>query len=731
MRKDVLRKLRALPATKEMMEKAKHNTIEKTVTHFKGSYTEIKRIYAAFTRVQQLGAYIKVAVFMPEWMYRGIKTPRYEIFVNPEGMEWITRELDEAGQEVKWSTAMAYNLVGLDWYRVRRESEKSVYCNNDALRTLNTLTVAGKGDYLKKVKGMDHLDRWQECIRASRILAAEKKEQEPWDRDMALMPQTSKAFKEWLQKEAPRENHIFYQYRRGGAKTGYCRHCDCDVSLTKIPHHREEMKCPKCGRSSTLISIGKIRVIRTQNSPAQIIQPITGGYVVRTYEVRYSVATKRYSQPEYFIHETTRTLYRQGRIDIYNYTTYKNKYIRWCHTKEDTGYLNYRITPPLLYKGNMRTVNRLLDSSTALPQLIRAGKRVNIERYLYFERKHPVVEMLAKAGMEDVALAVVRYEIGLSKFDERETELVKILKLDGSRFKRFRQIGAWAETLEWLQHEKQTNTVWPDDAIGYLAKNGIIPDDVAFIADRMSVVKIYHYLARQAERSDEPPDQIITTWRDYLNMAKKAKMMVDQEIIYKPKDLKRAHAEVIEWIEREGIEKIAKGIRRKWPKVDKICQTLKMYEYSDDKYCIVAPAGVNDIVREGTILRHCIHTCDYYLDRISRRESYILFLRSVKSPTAPWYTLEVEPAGNIRAKRTTGDNQNKDLDKALPFLRKWQKEIQKRIGEKEKLLAVESDRLRKENYRNLRKNQNRIWHGKLQGQLLADVLEQDFMGVIG
>lgn len=32
-------------------------------------------------------------------------------------------------------------------------------------------------------------------------------------------------------------------------------------------------------------------------------------------------------------------------------------------------------------------------------------------------------------------------------------------------------------------------------------------------------------------------------------------------------------------------------------------------------------------------------------------------------------------------------------------------------------------------YRELRKNGNRIWHGKLAGQLLADVLEADFMGL--
>lgn len=132
---------------------------------------------------------------------------------------------------------------------------------------------------------------------------------------------------------------------------------------------------------------------------------------------------------------------------------------------------------------------------------------------------------------------------------------------------------------------------------------------------------------------------------------------------------------------------------------------------------------------EGRILKHCVHTCDYYFSRIQTDESYLFFLRKSDAPDMPWYTLEVEPSGNIRQKRTTGDNQNKDFDDALPFLKEWQQYFVKQLTKKEKALGKKADALRKENYKNLRKNQNRIWHGKLAGQLLADVLEADFMAV--
>ena len=54
----------------------------------------------------------------------------------------------------------------------------------------------------------------------------------------------------------------------------------------------------------------------------------------------------------------------------------------------------------------------------------------------------------------------------------------------------------------------------------------------------------------------------------------------------------------------------------------------------------------------------------------------------------------------------------------------------KQLTEEERKLGEKSNRLREENYKSLRKNGNRVWHGKLAGQLLADVLEADFMEAI-
>ena len=53
--------------------------------------------------------------------------------------------------------------------------------------------------------------------------------------------------------------------------------------------------------------------------------------------------------------------------------------------------------------------------------------------------------------------------------------------------------------------------------------------------------------------------------------------------------------------------------------------------------------------------------------------------------------------------------------------------FQKTADRRGKTTREKANQLRIENYANLREKGNRIWHGKLAGQLLADVLEQDFM----
>ena len=92
-----------------------------------------------------------------------------------------------------------------------------------------------------------------------------------------------------------------------------------------------------------------------------------------------------------------------------------------------------------------------------------------------------------------------------------------------------------------------------------------------------------------------------------------------------------------------------------------------------------------------------------------------------------YYTLEIEPDGTVRQKRTLFDRQYEDIEQATEFLLKWQKVIAARLTGRDLKLAERSRELRKEEFIQMRKDRVIIHTGHLAGRLLADVLLADLM----
>lgn len=116
-----------------------------------------------------------------------------------------------------------------------------------------------------------------------------------------------------------------------------------------------------------------------------------------------------------------------------------------------------------------------------------------------------------------------------------------------------------------------------------------------------------------------------------------------------------------------------------------------------------------------------------YWERIEQQEAYILFLRKTAEIDKPYYTLEVEPNGTIRQKRTYFDRQNDDLMDAEKFLKEWQKVVSERLTENDREKAEKSKVLRLQEFEQLRQDDIRIHTGDLAGQRLVDVLVSDLM----
>lgn len=329
MRKDELRKLRALPATEAMMVKgAQFREVEETLWNHKKRKVIIPA-YDVLFRVQNLLGYIKVAVFLPEDIRKDIKNPRYEIFLNTKGEEYITRELDKDGNEVRWLSSMLANLPDVPSFGYY--SNTKYYVSNDGMRTLNGLKIEKEGS--KTSRGGYRIQKWQQEQKDKETKRKEDREQKPWDEDMALIPKILPAFKEWMRKEVAKEYYMIYDYDSKGAKTGYCSRCKKTVPISGAKHGKTT-KCPACGVRSIFKASGRIKTLSTGTYYGEIIQKFKNGIVIREFKQYQWYRGTDYKNPNICTHEDERILiFDNGVIKRYWWGSYKNKYYRWILDK--------------------------------------------------------------------------------------------------------------------------------------------------------------------------------------------------------------------------------------------------------------------------------------------------------------------------------------------------------------------------------------------------------------
>lgn len=87
----------------------------------------------------------------------------------------------------------------------------------------------------------------------------------------------------------------------------------------------------------------------------------------------------------------------------------------------------------------------------------------------------------------------------------------------------------------------------------------------------------------------------------------------------------------------------------------------------------------------------------------------------------------MEPDGTVRQKRTAYDRQGKEIGKIEAFLQDWQKKLRQRLTAEDQKLADTSQRLRAEEFEELRRSNVVIHTGELAGAKLVDVLTADLM----
>ena len=714
--KKELLSLRTLNATPKMMEMAIKDTLESR--EYKSPWGSTYRYkayeYCLFMRCQTLKGYLKVSFFLPQMMRYGSNKSAYDLYIHKDARQYLTF----GHREQKWLTAMADNL---DWGFYLWKGK--AWINPEGNRTIQTYLGVDKG-------GIEGIIQYQRKVKSENLEAKYRRQTDRWDADLKLTPQLPRDWKSWCSKEAIPEQYILYDYVRAGAKSGYCTYCEKEVPISK-PGHNKKGICPVCGREITYKSKGKQKYLQTKVYYAYLLQRVKTGFVVREFQVKKTYRQDKGWGVTVWDHEIRRAFFDQNakQTRSYMWDLFRGREHRFCGTDNcsyswggrDAGAVYARTIPDLAKKELV---------STGLREYLQNNRRVDAEWYLAVWNKHPHIEELVKAELPELVGDCLRNITILNEIYNRQLSggLAKRMHLDEGRLKRLRSNRGGYRFWQWLRYEKKRGTQFPDELISWFVAAELAPSSISFIRDRMTEIQICNYLKKQMEVSNIHIRTALTTWKDTLDMAIKYKLDIQDPYHYRPAKLKQRHDELVLRGAMEDLKQQAEKTKKDFPKVEPILQEIRdIYCFTGEKYLVAVPETILDIMVEGKNLQHCIVKSTRYLDRIERRESYILFLRRAEAPGQSYYTLEVEPDGTVRQKRSMNDEQYPDIEDATAFLRQWQKEVSKRLTETERNLAKKSKQLRLEGFQQMRRDRLIIHTGALQGKLLVDVLMADLM----
>ncbi len=150
-------------------------------------------------------------------------------------------------------------------------------------------------------KAVEAIRQFQRDVRDEQLEQRHRRETDPWDKDMEQVPELPKDWSRWVDKVAIRQNYIYYHYKKGGAKTGYCTYCEKEVPIKVHPHHNQQGRCICCRHPVVFKAYGRAGYMQTEKHFAYLIQRCKDGFVVREFQADRTYGKKKAFQPPSFI----------------------------------------------------------------------------------------------------------------------------------------------------------------------------------------------------------------------------------------------------------------------------------------------------------------------------------------------------------------------------------------------------------------------------------------------
>lgn len=590
--------------------------------------------------------------------------PLWTVFQSKD--DFITLEHRKDGSTV-WRTAAFENLANSsDFIR-----ECAFYSVKDERRVTGYLKSSSDN-------GLKALVRFQSGIQERRSLERQRIREEKMINRMASVPALPRGLKSWIHKSVM-PAYFFYDYQPGGMEVlGTCTSCGHEIRLSGVKQRRKGI-CPHCKREIIMKPRSRRGHYMTDRDTCQVIQNVGNGeLVIRIVKVWYTYTTDK---PKIQIYENARQFIRQDgngkvRLECYYYQRGSGILTDW-KKGERHGYSQWQYSFEADVFGHVFDKNLPAALKNTLWQYCPiAGyykhdrKPMQILPFLAAYLEHPCLEHLVKTGFcAIVSDLVYRYTLGI--LDETQKRTHRILRIAAEDVPFLRELGVDIPTLQMFQQysglkDRQRLFLW---LLEHKVNRNILP-----VLQYMTVHKFIRYMENQygflclrktphgSLRYKEMQD-LVSEYRDYLDMCKKMGYDMKNSFVLYPKDLQKSHDKVTRRFKQKKDSKIKSEF------IAVYRQLSGQLDFERDGFKIVYPRTPDDVIAEGHALHHCVGS---YTERVAEKECIILFLRKCSDETKPFYTVEVREQKAIQVRGVKNCDMTPEVE---AFITDWEQQV--------------------------------------------------------
>ena len=139
--------------------------------------------------------------------------------------------------------------------------------------------------------------------------------------------------------------------------------------------------------------------------------------------------------------------------------------------------------------------------------------------------------------------------------DMREESIEGMFRIqDRQKINRIRDEHGGNRMVRWMQYSDETGQKISKETVQWMIKNKIEPSGIRGLEKYMSPQKIMNYIERQKKEqyAGMTAEAVLEEYKDYLSMCEACCKNMADEMVYRPRELKRRHDEVV--VDRQQIQ---------------------------------------------------------------------------------------------------------------------------------------------------------------------------------